>query len=283
MVLCPLSRVLRFSTGVKPYKTTTNSVQNVKSRVHWVKFTRCTFLFSYCTIQPRKTRYLCSVKKQKADPTRPSLIYSGTWLTQAKRYFSRNGCPAMKIGDKFVTAEVNRQGLLEKALTWISFAQGCTIEEYMAKHQHDAECSELWQYFQSVIEWVQMTFIKYRKEMKNVDWGELYARFSSEHYDTNALEQEIAALMVDDDVKKVGIYKYVLTREERWLSIRSFSPSEKRSAYERQKGVCPICHKTFKIEEMEADHIIPWSKGGHTNSDNCQCLCKKCNRDKSNN
>lgn len=218
-----------------------------------------------------------------SDQELRNAVYSGTWLTQAKRYFSRNGCPAMKIGDKFVTAEVNRQGLLEKALTWISFAQGCTIEEYMAKHQHDAECSELWQYFQSVIEWVQMTFIKYRKEMKNVDWGELYARFSSEHYDTNALEQEIAALMVDDDVKKVGIYKYVLTREERWLSIRSFSPSEKRSAYERQKGVCPICHKTFRIEEMEADHIIPWSKGGHTNSDNCQCLCKKCNRDKSNN
>ena len=218
-----------------------------------------------------------------SDQELRNAVYSGTWLTQAKRYFSRIGCPAMKVGDKFMNADVIRQGLLEKALAWIALAKDTTIEGYMAKHQHDEECSELWQHYQSVIEWVQMTFVKYRKEMKSVDWGELHVRYKDEYYNTTALEEEVATLMADVDVtKKAGIYKYVLTREERWLSIRAFSPSDKRTAYERQQGICPICHRTFKIDDMEADHIQPWSKGGHTTPDNCQCLCRQCNRDKSN-
>ncbi|MDO4959423.1 MAG: DUF262 domain-containing protein [Prevotellaceae bacterium] len=218
-----------------------------------------------------------------SDQELRNAVYSGPWLTQAKQYFSRIGCPAMKVGDKFVDTDVIRQGLLEKALTWIASAQNTTIKNYMACHQHDLECSELWAHYQSIIEWVQMTFVKYRKEMKKVDWGELYVRFKDEHYDTSIIESEVAKLMSDVDVtKKNGIYKYVLTREERWLSIRSFSPSDKRTAYERQNGICPICHKTFKIEEMEADHILPWSKNGHTTPENCQCLCRECNRGKSN-
>lgn len=32
---------------------------------------------------------------------------------------------------------------------------------------------------------------------------------------------------------------------------------------------------------MEADHIKPWSKGGHTTAENCQMLCKQDNRLKS--
>lgn len=218
-----------------------------------------------------------------SDQELRNAVYSGTWLTQAKRYFSRYGCPAMKVGDKFVTAAVIRQELLEKALAWLALAQKSTIEEYMAVHQHDSECSELWSHYQKVIEWVQQTFIKYRKEMKSVDWGELWVGYHDEHYDTTALENEIATLMADDDVtKKAGIYKYVLTRDERWLSIRTFRAADKRSAFERQKGECPICHKTYTIEEMEADHIKPWSQGGHTTPDNCQCLCKACNRLKGN-
>ncbi len=218
-----------------------------------------------------------------SDQELRNAVYSGTWLTQAKRYFSRIGCPAMKVGEKVVNAEVIRQGLLEKALAWIALTQDTTIENYMATHQHEDECSELWSHYQTVIEWVQMTFTKYRKEMKSVDWGELWVDYHDEHYDTTALEVEIATLMADDDVtKKAGVYKYVLTRDERWLSIRSFRAADKRSAFERQKGECPICHKTYKIDEMEADHIKPWSQGGHTTPDNCQCLCKSCNRTKGN-
>lgn len=59
----------------------------------------------------------------------------------------------------------------------------------------------------------------------------------------------------------------------------------RREAYERQKGKCPSCtgsNKTKKwdIDDMEADHITPWSKGGRTDARNCQMLCKDCNRRK---
>ena len=55
----------------------------------------------------------------------------------------------------------------------------------------------------------------------------------------------------------------------------------KREVYERQLGVCPICGQYFDIEQMEADHIVPWCQGGRTVADNCQMLCRKCNREKS--
>lgn len=88
--------------------------------------------------------------------------------------------------------------------------------------------------------------------------------------------------MMDDDVtKKSGIYEYLLDDEEKHLSIRAFSDSMRREAYEKQKGKCKKCHKCFKMEQMETDHITPWSQGGKTNAKNCQMLCRKCNREKS--
>ena len=93
---------------------------------------------------------------------------------------------------------------------------------------------------------------------------------------------------MDDDVtNKKGIYTYVLTGEEKNLSIRAFSDSMKRQIYERQGGICPMCAaegitKMWSIEEMHADHIIPWSKGGHTTLDNGQMLCRDHNLMKSN-
>jgi len=210
-------------------------------------------------------------------------IYSGEWLTQAKKYFSRVGGPAIKIGDDYVSASVIRQELLEKALKWIGLATGLTIEEYMALHQHDDECSELWKYYCNVIEWVESTFTKRRKEMKQVDWGELYHQFKDHSYNSIELNAEVDLLMQDDDVtNKAGIYRYVLTREERWLNIRAFSPSDKRSAYEKQHGVCRGCGQHFAFDEMEADHIKPWSRGGKTEPSNCQMLCHKCNKEKGN-
>jgi len=54
----------------------------------------------------------------------------------------------------------------------------------------------------------------------------------------------------------------------------------KREAYERQKGICRACGKHFEYNEMEGDHIDPWHSGGKTNAENCQMLCKACNRRK---
>jgi len=206
-------------------------------------------------------------------------VYTGTWLSDAKRYFSKTSCAAYQIGNKYLTGTAIRQEYLETALDWIS---GGNIKKYMSEHQHDHTANELWSYFQNVISWAISTFPIYRKEMKGIDWGGLYNRFKDENLDPEALENEITRLMQDDDVdSKKGIYIYLLTREEKHLNIRAFSDNMKREAYERQKGICPNCKKHFEIAEMEGDHIDPWHSGGKTNAANCQMLCKQCNRRKS--
>lgn len=205
--------------------------------------------------------------------------YTGTWLTSAKSIFSKSNCAAYLLSKDYVNGSPIRQELLEKALYWISRDN---IEGYMSAHQHDPNSNELWTYYRNVIEWVRLTFTTYRKEMKGIDWGKLYDSFKDELYDTNELEQEIQKLMIDDDVtNKKGIYSYVLTHDERFLSIRAFTENQKRAAYERQGGICPKCGNHFALKEMQGDHITPWSKGGKTNAENCQMLCADCNRRKS--
>lgn len=152
----------------------------------------------------------------------------------------------------------------------------------MAKQQHKPNANDLWLYFQNVMAWVKATFPTHRKEMKAVAWGDLYNQFKDVELDSAKLEEQVATLMADEDVtKKRGIYPYVLDGQERHLNIRAFSPNQKREAYERQKGVCPVCGKHFEIDGMEADHITPWHGGGKTEAANCQMLCKDDNRRKS--
>lgn len=209
-------------------------------------------------------------------------VYTGPWLSDAKLKFSKSNCAAYLLandGGQLVSGSPIRQEYLETALSWINSGK---IEDYMAKHQHDSNADELWDYFQDVIAWVRATFTNYRKEMKGVQWGELYNEFKDEKLDPDRLEAEIEELMQDEDVtKKSGIYPYVLTRQEKHLNIRAFTDKMKREAYERQKGVCARCKKHFELEEMEADHIKPWHEGGKTIAENCQMLCKDCNRTKS--
>lgn len=119
--------------------------------------------------------------------------------------------------------------------------------------------------------------------MKNVEWGTLYNQLKEANLNPEELEAEVKKLMQDEDVtRKSGIYAYVLTRQEKHLSIRAFTDKMKREAYERQNGVCPKCGKRFDIGEMEADHTTPWIEGGTTTAENCQMLCKDDNRRKSN-
>lgn len=207
-------------------------------------------------------------------------VFSGSWVTDAKRYFSKTGCAAYKIGHDYLDGTPIRQDYLETAIKWISKGE---IEEYMANHQRDQNAAQLWQYFQSVITWVNTTFPKKRtKIMKGIAWGPLYDEFKDKLFDTVQLEQEIQHLILDDDVTaKKGVYPYVLTRKEKYLSIRAFSDQQKMEAYERQQGICTHCGRHFELGEMEADHITPWHAGGKTTSDNCQMLCWECNRRKS--
>jgi hypothetical protein len=205
-------------------------------------------------------------------------VYTGTWVTDAKSKFSKNNCVAYNLSKDYITASASRQEILELALKWIS--QG-RIENYMSIHQHYPNANELWTYFKNVIDWVKLTFPNTRKEMKGVDWGPLYDRFKNEIYVINDLENRVKKLLLDEEIDKLsGIYPYILTGDERYLNLRSFKLGQKTRAYERQEGICPMCHEHFSFEEMEGDHITPWHEGGKTTDDNCQMLCKECNRRK---
>lgn len=206
-------------------------------------------------------------------------VYAGSWVSDAKRYFSKTNCAAYGLASKYVNGSPIRQDYLETAIRWISKGN---IEVYMGNHQHDPNAVALWNHFSSVINWVKALFPKYRKEMKGVDWGTLYEKYHEKALDAAALETEVTKLMMDSDVqKKSGIYAYVLDGDEHHLGIRAFDDNTKREVYERQQGICKICGKHFDIEQMEADHITPWKEGGRTIAENCQMLCRECNRRKS--
>jgi hypothetical protein len=220
-----------------------------------------------------------------SDQELRNAIYTGPWLADAKRWFSKTGAPAVQDGrDKLVSVSTIRQEVLEKALDWIS---GGKIEDYMSVHQQDKDAQELWQYWQAVFDWVKRVFPNQdsarAKLMRDLPWGKFYNKHKDDKLNAAELEQRIVGLIEDDEVNsKKGIYEYLLTGDERTLSLRVFDEKTKIKAYEKQNGLCPMCDgKHFTFAEMEADHIIPWSKGGKTVPENCQMLCQKHNRTKS--
>ncbi|HRH55907.1 MAG TPA: DUF262 domain-containing protein [Candidatus Paceibacterota bacterium] len=210
--------------------------------------------------------------------------HTGTWLTDAKRWFSKTGAPAIQDGrDKLVAGSPIRQQVLETALRWISDDH---IERYMNEHKDDTDAQELWQYWLAVFNWVQKIFPNQdsarTRLMEGLQWGEFYNKYKNEKLNPAELEERIVQLIDDDDVNnKKGIYEYLLTGNERTLSLRAFDEKTKIKKFTEQKGICPVCNEHFEIDEMEADHIIPWSKGGKTTPENCQMLCRMDNRTKS--
>ena len=48
----------------------------------------------------------------------------------------------------------------------------------------------------------------------------------------------------------------------------------------RDNQTCQICGKNLKEDEIEIDHVIPFSQGGATQESNLRVLCKDCNRKK---
>lgn len=217
--------------------------------------------------------------EELTDQELRNAVYAGSWVSDAKRYFSRVGCAAYQIGSPYLKGSSIRQDYLETAISWVNNGN---VEDYMGRHQHDPVAVDLWNYFQSVIAWIEALFTHRRPQMKGVDWGSLYNAYKGVNLDPADIEAETKRLIMDDDVeRKAGIYPYILTRDEKHLNIRAFTPAMKQKAYERQDGICPHCNATFDISDMEGDHIDPWSKGGRTEEGNCQMLCRPCNRRKS--
>ena len=217
--------------------------------------------------------------------------YCGSWLADAKNFFSKRNCVAGKLAENYISGNPIRQDYLETVLEWIADAEGLPSgQTYMAIHQHDSDANDLWLYFQKVIGWAKDNFpedfAKKNKKITSVqDWGVLYNKYHGNTYNAATLSREASGLLLDDDVtKKPGIIPYLLScrtkSDERSLSIRAFSDGQKMKAYERQRGICPICGEHFEIDEMQGDHIIPWCDGGKTVDDNLQMLCKKCNNTK---
>lgn len=202
-------------------------------------------------------------------------IYNGPWVIDAKKYFSRRGCPGQKLGGKYVKGKVNRQELLATAIKWKYGKE--TIHEFMAKHQYKQDAKELWLHFQKVINWVKETFPEHRDIMKGVDWGRLYAEHCNDVLKPDILEKKIVALCNDSDVTNPkGIYEYLLTNDVWHLNIRLFDRNMKWKQYEKQNRRCDDCEQESEFKDMHAHHIIPWSKGGHTTEDNLRMLCQEC-------
>ena len=223
-------------------------------------------------------------------------IHAGPWVSDAKRYFSRTGGPAYEVGNKYVKGTPIRQDYLATAIKWIicedqklqavKDVKERMVEDYMGAKRREKTAIDLWNHFRSVIDWTKAVFPNYRKIMKGVDWGGLYGCYKDKSLDPEALEDEVKSLLRDDhEVQRpAGIYPYLLTGEEKHLNLRRFTPAQKQRAFEKLEpaGVCPKCGKEgLDISDMEADHMTPWSKGGKTNDDNCQVLCRDCNLEKS--
>ena len=226
-------------------------------------------------------------------------VYHGSFVSDAKRYFSKNGCPAYAIASDYMSGTPIRQDYLESVIEWINDGD---VENYMAVHQHDANANELWLYFQKVIAWVKVVFVRSPdREMKGLDWGRLYAAYHERAYDSASVDAEVNRLRADTAVdSKKGIYEYVLggCTDTRLLSIRMFDERTKATKYAQQTasaqadGVsnCPLCavgpdaNKTriYALGEMDADHVEAWSRGGATDISNCQMLCVPHNRAKGN-
>ena len=225
-------------------------------------------------------------------------VYSGPFVTLGKEEFSNSQNANIQKWSAYVSGSANRQEFLERALDWVSKGN---IGDYMSRHRFDTNITELKIYFNSVIEWVSSVFKDVESEMKGLEWGRLYEEFHKKAYHPNQVSVEVQKLYGDPYIKnRKGIFEYILggSVDTKLLDVRVFDEATKKSVYAAQtakaetKGEsnCPLCtighdankSKIWKLADMDADHVSAWSKGGATESKNCQMLCKTHNRAKGN-
>lgn len=229
-------------------------------------------------------------------------VYSGPFVAAAKAEYSNSGNALQQKWAAFVKGDPKRQEVLEVALGWVAASKNQTIDGYMAAHRQDANINQLQTYFTTVIDWIDSVFAASPdKAMRGLDWGDLYERFHKHSYNGSEVNADVQALLADFPVKnKSGIYEYVLggKTDTKLLNVRIFDDPTKSAAYAAQTkkaeadGVsnCPHCaighsaNKTriYKLDEMDADHVAAWSRGGATDIDNCEMLCKTHNKAKGN-
>jgi len=225
-------------------------------------------------------------------------IFSGPFVTLAKAEFSNSQNSNIQKWSAYIKGSVNRQAFLEMALDWVSKGN---IVDYMSSHRFDKNINELKTYFTSVIDWVSAVFIDVENEMCGLEWGRLYETYHKKAFDPKKVSAEVQKLYGDPYIKNhKGVFEYILggSKDTKLLEVRVFDEATKKSFYAKQtaeaekkgKSNCPLCavghdankSKIWKLNEMDADHVAAWSKGGATSSKNCQMLCKTHNRAKGN-
>lgn len=232
--------------------------------------------------------------KKLTDQELRNASYTGTWLSDAKRYFSKVNGAAYLLSKDYIKPpyEVNRQGLLEEAIRGICEYQGIkgdnAIEQYMGAHSSEPDADELWQYFQDALAWVKKIFPTYNKKyMFGLKWLHFYNKYGSNKYNTSKIDAEVQALLLDNEIQNYkNVYEFVLCKDTdpyagRLLNLREFDDDQKQQKYKEQGGLCADCGKPFAFEDMRGDHKKPWSLGGKTEYSNLQMLCADCNLHKS--
>ena len=230
-------------------------------------------------------------------------IFSGEFVTLCKAEFSNSQNANIQKWESYVKGPANRQMFLATALEWVSRNMDAKdkVSAYMSAHRRDNNINEIKTYFNTVIDWVDSKFDDVYDEMQGLNWGELYERFHKNPYDHTELSEKVSELMKDDFVtNRRGIFEYVLgnCQDTKVLNVRLFDKPTMRKVYQEQtekakaEGIsnCPYCaighdansKRIWKLDEMDADHVTAWSKGGSTSIDNCQMLCKTHNRAKGN-
>lgn len=229
-------------------------------------------------------------------------VYSGPFVSKAKEEFSNSQNANIQKWSAYIKGDVLRQDYLRRALEWVSKSTDDKIvDDYMSRHRYDTDITELKAYFTGVIDWVSNTFIDVESEMKGLEWGRLFEEYHNTPYDPDEVSKMVHKLYADDMVKKrAGVYEYILggCKDTKLLEIRVFDEPTKKAVYAKQtqaaqkngKSNCPYCAigndsnstKIWKLNEMDADHVSAWSKGGSTDISNCQMLCKSHNRAKGN-
>lgn len=225
-------------------------------------------------------------------------VYSGPFVTLGKEEFSNSQNANIQKWSAYVSGSANRQEFLECALDWVSKGN---VGDYMSRHRFDKNINELKKYFNSVIDWVSSVFTDVESEMRGLEWGRLYEEYHKKSYSPAKVSVEVQRLYADPYVKnRKGIFEYILggSVDTKLLEVRVFDEATKKSVYKeqttkaekRKESNCPLCalghdankEKIWSLNEMDADHVTAWSKGGKTISKNCQMLCKTHNRAKGN-
>ena len=227
-------------------------------------------------------------------------VYSGPFVTLGKETFSNSNNANVQMWSAYVSGAVNRQDYWERALEWVSGGKE-NIGGYMSQHRNDAGIAEVKTYFDTVIAWVSSVFKNVEPEMRGLEWGRLYREHHSKGYNADNMANSVRALYGDPFVKsRRGIFEYLLggSQDAKLLDLRVFEESVKKVQYEKQLAkaetleisncsLCAVGHevnktKLWKFNEMDADHVTAWSRGGGTNPENCEMLCKTHNRSKGN-